>query len=93
MTVSYNLRWQDAVRRFTKATTDGTPNYAPANLLRYRELWQHDLQVQLRVQDKLAVYAGVNNLTNQRPDADATNLPISPVGRFLYVGAKVDLGR
>ena len=93
VTVAYNLRWQDAVRRFTKATTDGTPNYAPANLLRYSELWQHDVQVDFRVTPAMSVYGGVNNLTDQRPDADATNLPISAVGRFAYIGARVSLDR
>ena len=92
-TLAYNLRWNDATRRFTKATTDGTPNYAPANLLRYSEVWQHDVQIEYRLPQGLALYAGVNNLTNQRPDPDATNLPVSPLGRFLYVGAKLKLDR
>lgn len=93
VTVAYNLRWQDGLRRFPKATTDGTPNYAPANLLRYSELWQHDLQVEYRLPQGLAVYGGVNNFTDQKPDADATNLPISAVGRFVYVGARLKLDR
>lgn len=93
LTVAYNLRWQDGQRRFGKSTTDGTPNYAPANLLRYSELWQHDLQVDYRVTPAMSVYGGVNNLTGQRPDADATNVPISAVGRFVYVGARVRLDR
>jgi hypothetical protein len=35
-------------------------------------------------------YAGVNNLTDQKPDI-STNYPVNPVGRFLYVGARTSL--
>jgi hypothetical protein len=38
-------------------------------------------------------YAGVNNFTDQKPDIGfETNVPISPVGRYLYAGAKMTLG-
>ena len=90
-TLAYTLRWQDAQRRYPKAVTDGTPNYAPPELLRYSELWQHDVQVEYRLPQGLALYAGVNNLSDQQPDPDATNLPVSPVGRFVYVGARLKL--
>ena len=92
-TLAYNLRWIDGTRRYTQAETDGSPNIAPANLLRYSEVWQHDVQVEYALPEGLSVYAGVNNLNAQRPDPDATNLPISPVGRFLYVGVKLKLDR
>jgi len=92
-TLAYNLRWQDRLRRFSKATTDGTPNYAPANLLRYSAVWEHDVQLEYRLPRGLALYAGVNNLADQRPDEDATNLPVSPIGRFVYVGARFKFDR
>ena len=93
LTIAYNLRWQDGTRREPKAVTDGTPNYAPASLLHYSDLWQHDVQVEYRLPQGLSVYGGVNNLTDQKPDADATNLPIPAIGRFVYVGARVQLDR
>lgn len=91
VTLSYNLHWQDRTRRYLKAITDADPNYALAGLLRYSELWQHDVQIEYHVPRYGAIYAGVNNLSGQRPDADASNLPISPVGRFIYVGVKIAL--
>lgn len=93
ITINYNLRWVDRTRRFAKAITDADPDYAPADLLRYKELWQHDVQAELRVPGGFALYAGVNNLTDQKPDPDATDLPIPSIGRYVYVGAKVNLGR
>ena len=89
LTLSYNLRWFDGVRRFPKVTTDANPDYAPADLLRYSDLWQHDVQLQYRLANGFALYGGVNNLTDQKPDVDSYNLPIAALGRYLYVGAKV----
>jgi iron complex outermembrane receptor protein len=89
LTISYNLRWIDATRTQSKATTDADPNYAPAAQLRYSELWQHDVQIEGRIHGGASVYGGVLNLTDQRPDpGNSINAPISAVGRYLYVGIK-----
>ena len=41
--------------------------------------------------ETVRIYAGVNNLTNQKPDLD-TIYPVSPAGRYIYVGAKARIG-
>ncbi|WP_277980734.1 TonB-dependent receptor plug domain-containing protein [Sphingomonas phyllosphaerae] len=92
VTLSYNLRWFDATRRFAKLTTDNNPDYAPASLLRYKELWQHDVQVQVAPDEGIGFYVGVNNLANQRPSVDSVDQPISSLGRYYYAGAKVRFG-
>jgi hypothetical protein len=58
---------------------------------RFKELWQHDVQHhQLDATEDFALYAGVNNLAGQRPDIGfETNVPISPLGRYIYAGAKM----
>ena len=89
VTLAYNLRWFDRVRRFPKNTTDANPDYAPAALLRYRELWLSDLQLRFDVDARFGFYGGVNNLTDQRPDEDSYDLPAPSIGRFLYAGASV----
>ncbi|WP_308813752.1 TonB-dependent receptor domain-containing protein [Sphingomonas sp. GV3] len=89
LTISYNLRWFDRTRRFPKAATDGNPDYAAPDLLRYKELWQHDVQVQYAVAPDFALYGGVNNLTGQKPDVDSYDYPIPSLGRYLYVGVKL----
>lgn len=92
LTVSYNLRWFNRVRRFSKNTTDNNPDYAPAELLRYKELWQHDLQAQVAVGEGFAFYGGVNNLTDQKPDEDSYDLPAPSLGRYFYFGARLRFG-
>ena len=92
LSFSYNLRWQDGVRRFSRFDTDDNPSYVDPRYFRYKALWQHDVQAQVTVSDDFAFYGGVNNLGNQRPDIGfETNVPISPVGRYFYVGVKTGL--
>jgi len=93
LTVNYNLRWQDGVRRFERVATDDNPSYVEPRYFRFKELWQHDIRAQYAVGDDFAFYVGVNNFTNQKPDIGfQTNVPISPVGRYLYAGATMKLG-
>ena len=93
VTLSYNLRWFDRTRTQPKIVTDNDPDYAPAAQLRYSALWQHDVQVQYQFARGLALYLGATNLTDQRPDrGNSINAPVSAVGRFLYAGAKLNLG-
>jgi outer membrane receptor protein involved in Fe transport len=93
LTLAYNLRWADRTRRFSRNTSDNNPDYAAPELLHYKELWQHDVQLQLAVNDRFALYGGVNNLTDQKPDEDAYDYPISSLGRYLYVGVRITPGR
>ncbi|WP_419828142.1 TonB-dependent receptor plug domain-containing protein [Sphingomonas sp.] len=93
VTVNYNFRFTDGVRLTLPSGAPAPAGYAPDNLLRYSPLLQHDLQVQVETANGFAFYTGVTNLTDQKPDpGNSTNNPISPLGRFLYVGAKVSLG-
>ena len=90
VTLNYNLRWQNGVRRFAKVDTDANPSLVDPRYFRYKELWQHDLQAQVAVDERFSFYGGVNNLADQTPDIGfETNVPISPVGRYFYAGAKV----
>jgi outer membrane receptor protein involved in Fe transport len=90
LTLAYNLRWQNGVRRFSRFATDDNPSFVDPRYFRFKELWQHDLQAQLEVDERFSFYGGVNNLADQKPDIGFdTNVPISPVGRFIYLGAKV----
>jgi iron complex outermembrane recepter protein len=93
LTLAYNLRWQNGTRRFSRVQTDGRPDFVDPRYFRFKELWQHDLQAQVAVSEDFAFYGGVNNLTDQKPDIGfETNVPISPLGRYLYVGARVRTG-
>lgn len=93
VTFIYNLRWNDSTRAFSRATTDASPNFAAPQYLRLAALWQHDAQVKVAIQEHVELYAGVNNLTDQKPDPASyyTNIPISPLGRYFYAGARFNL--
>jgi outer membrane receptor protein involved in Fe transport len=94
VTLGYTLRWQEGVRRFARIDTDSNPSLVDSRYLRYKALWEHDVQAQVAVNERFAVYGGVNNLTDRKPDIGfQTNVPISPVGRYLYLGARVTLDR
>ena len=93
VTVIYNLRWNDATRAFSRATTDASPNIAARQYLRLAALWQQDAQVKFDIQKRYELYVGVNNLTDRKPDPASyfTNIPISPLGRYYYAGARFNL--
>ncbi len=92
LTVSYNLRWQNGVRRYSRFASADNPSLVDPRYFRYKALWQHDIQVQVAANERFSFYGGVNNLADQKPDIGfETNVPISPLGRYLYVGAKVNL--
>jgi len=95
VSVNYNLRWFDATRAFDRNTTAANPDVAAGRYLRFDALWQHDIQIAYQVPNGFGFYGGVTNFTNQKPDPAAygTNVPISPLGRFFYVGARVGLGQ
>ncbi|RST32245.1 TonB-dependent receptor [Sphingomonas ginkgonis] len=94
LTLSYNLRWQDGVRRFSRFDTDGNPSFVDPRYFRYKALWQHDVQAEIATPGGYAFYVGVNNLADQKPDIGfETNVPISPVGRYVYAGARIRLAR
>jgi outer membrane receptor protein involved in Fe transport len=93
VSVTYNLQWQNGTRRFTRIETDSNPSYVDPRYFRFKQLWEHDVQFNLATSSGFSFYGGVNNLTDQKPSIGfETNVPISPVGRFFYVGAKLNFG-
>ena len=89
VTVAYTLRWQDAVRRFARIETDSDPTLVDPRYFRHSALYENDIQTQVAINDHVAVDVGINNLTDQKPDNGfETDVPISPVGRFFYIGAR-----
>ena len=46
----------------------------------------HDIQARWEFNERFTLYGGVNNLFDQQPDQFSESYPVSPVGRFFYVG-------
>ena len=89
----FKLDWQvnytSKVYRFSRQTTASNPDVAAPEYLRLKERFSHDVSMSYDVSDQFEIYAGVNNLFNQEPDLGVLNTPVSAVGRFFFVGAKV----
>lgn len=65
VTLSYNLRWQNGVRRFARINTDTNPTYVDPQYFRFKQLWQHDVYVEFRAGDRFSFYGGVNNVADR----------------------------
>ena len=51
-----------------------------------KEYWIHDLSVSYEAADTFDIYAGVNNLTDERPYPTNFSYPLSPYGRYFFLG-------
>ncbi len=56
--------------------------------VRVDEYFVHDISFSADVTKRLTFYGGVNNVTDERPLANSSSYPVSPVGRFLFLGAR-----
>lgn len=92
--INYGLAWQGKTQRFTDIQLRANPDISDPEFFLYKERWEHDIQIAYNVDRRFSFYGGVNNFTDQQPDIAATDrLPVSAVGRYFYVGAKVQLDR
>ena len=52
------------------------------------EYFVHDVSFSIDATERFTFYGGVNNLTDKAPFANRVSYPVSPVGRFFFVGAR-----
>ena len=91
LTVNYGLAWQGKTERYNKIEQKAHPNYDPRYIM-YKQRWEHDIQVSVDANDRFTIYGGINNFTDQQPDiAAGFAYPVSAVGRYFYLGAKIKL--
>jgi iron complex outermembrane recepter protein len=48
----------------------------------------HDVSFSIDATDRFTFYGGVNNLTDREPFINRSAYPVSPLGRFFFVGAR-----
>lgn len=48
----------------------------------------HDISFNLKANDKFDFYGGVNNVSDVRPFINASAYPVTPLGRYYFVGAR-----
>lgn len=87
LAVNYGINYQSGLDLFDKDDLERDPDIS--EFLRTRRLIQHDVQIDYDVSDRLAVYAGINNIADRKPDPTFLNTPVGATGRFLYVGLEL----
>lgn len=92
VTVAYGITWFSKTDRFVAEDLAGDPDYSDPRFFKVKEKWEHDLQVGIDVGDRFNVYAGVNNLFDEKPAFGYASYPVSAMGRYFYTGVKVVLG-
>ncbi|HWI87152.1 MAG TPA: TonB-dependent receptor [Sphingomonas sp.] len=94
VSIDYGLAWQGRTQRFTTIQLAANPDLSDPKYFYLKERWEHDISVSYDVGDRFQLYGGINNFTDQQPDIAAlAGYPVSAVGRFFYVGARIKLGR
>jgi iron complex outermembrane recepter protein len=89
---NYGINYFSKTRRFTREQLVANPDLTDPRYFFYKAKFEHDVQVGFTPQDaKLRVYAGANNLFDQKPAIGARNYPVSFMGRFVYAGARLQL--
>jgi iron complex outermembrane recepter protein len=91
LTINYGFNYFDETTRFSWLELQGDPDSASRENIYYDARETHDLSAAFDFLGGYRVYAGVNNLTDQRPDLSQL-YPVSPVGRFFYAGFKASFG-
>lgn len=92
LTLSYGINWYSETDRFEREVLRGDPDYSDSRYFRVKQKWDHDFSLAYDVNDQVNVYAGVNNLFDQRPEFGYASYPISAMGRYFYAGARVNFG-
>lgn len=83
--VNYGYNWFEKTRRY-----EGVPDDYIEPRYRYHDARStHDVQVRYTLRDDVSIYGGVNNIGDQKPSRGLVDYPVSPLGRFFYVGVNL----
>jgi outer membrane receptor protein involved in Fe transport len=95
LTLAYGLNWFGKTDRFTREVLAGDPDYADPRYFLVKQKWDHEINVAYDLTEHLNLYAGINNLFDQKPGfgyGSNSSYPISAMGRYFYAGARMNLG-
>ncbi|MCR5877046.1 TonB-dependent receptor domain-containing protein [Phenylobacterium sp. J367] len=91
LSVNYGLNYFDETLRYPQRTLDNEPDYIDPAYFKYDARMTHDVQVRYEVRDGFNVYGGINNVGDQKPEPSDYIYPVSPLGRFFYLGVRASL--
>lgn len=85
--VNYGVNYFDKTYRYTYQERRANADIVAPEYRKYDARFTHDIQGRLGLGSGISIYAGVDNITNQKPDIGKTFYPVSAAGRFWYLGA------
>jgi iron complex outermembrane recepter protein len=89
---NYGINYFSKTRRFTQEQLQANPDLADPRYFFYKAKLEHEVQVGFTPQgSSFRIYAGANNLFDQKPALGARDYPVSFMGRFVYAGARMQL--
>ena len=89
--VNYGVNYFSKTRRFTTEQLEANPDISDPRFFFFKERWEHDVRASFKLDNGFQFYGGVNNIFDEKPSFDQLSYPVSGIGRYLYVGAKVAL--
>jgi iron complex outermembrane recepter protein len=89
--LNYGVTYFSKTRRFTTEQLAANPDLSDPKFFFFKERWEHDIRAAFELDNGFEFYGGVNNLLDSKPDFSSLSYPVSGVGRYFYVGAKVKL--
>jgi outer membrane receptor protein involved in Fe transport len=92
LTLAYGVDWYTKTDRFTREVLAGDPDYSDPRYFRVKQKWDHHINVGFDVGDHVNVYAGINNLFDEKPAFGYPSYPVSAMGRYFYAGATMNFG-
>lgn len=88
--INYGLSYFNETRRISRTLRVSQPDYVSPEIMDYSARKEHDIRVSYTYDDRFEFYGGVNNFTDQQPELQDFYYPVSPLGRFFYVGARAN---
>jgi iron complex outermembrane recepter protein len=89
--VNYGVTYFSKTRRFTTEQLEANPDLSDPRFFFFKERWEHDVRAAFQLDNGFEFYGGINNIFDEKPAFDSLSYPVSGVGRYMYVGAKVKL--
>jgi outer membrane receptor protein involved in Fe transport len=92
LSLAYGINWFSETDRWTREQLAGDPDYTDSRYFTVKPKWEHDINVAYDFGEQVNVYAGVNNLFDEKPEFGYSSYPISAMGRYFYLGARMNFG-
>ncbi|MGL5837117.1 MAG: TonB-dependent receptor plug domain-containing protein [Sphingorhabdus sp.] len=89
--INYGVDYFSKTRRFELEQIEANPDLTDPRYFFFKERWLHDARLGFELDNGFEFYGGVNNIFDEKPSIGQLSYPVSGIGRYFYVGAKVAL--